>query len=970
MLSIFVQRLVWLVLVVLMVPLLPVMEAEGGRSTVVTLDIPRHDWTSSEVVEIDLRLRNAPYNQVLRAEWDLGDGQGVLENGTVLFMAAGTTTSVDINLSMFYRGEHFHEVNVIVYDNTGAVLGSDDVHFVIFRNVKMANAGSLLAFGDSLSDMGNAKASILNTPDVPPYWQGRFSNGEVWLGGLYDAYGLTSSIGSGLASSGANRAFGGAQTGSGYAYLLIPNVGTQISNYLANVQSTIPTNAVVSLWAGGNDFLYGTANADTVATNMEAHIRQLAGAGARTLVVPNLPPLEDTPEIQSRSSSQQTTIRNEVIDYNNQLASIIVNLRAELGITIHTVDAWTVFGDITTHKEALGLTNVQDAACSGGTTLLPLPICNSGSSIAANVDEYVFFDKAHPTSVMHDIIARYAVEVVGVADTDGDGVVDSVDQCIWTPSGQQANVQGCSYEQLDDDGDGVLNGLDECQGTAVGDEVDHRGCSAAQRDSDGDGLNDQTDPCPLSPNLDDHDSDGCADTEDTDDDNDGVLDDDDRCPKGALGPHAADMDGDGCSDVEDEDIDGDGLSNVDETAFGTDQRDEDTDDDTWLDGEDAFPVDPTEWKDTDRDGCGDNRDVFPFDPSECSDTDEDGVGDNADVFPSDENEWNDLDEDGVGDNSDACPLEAGVSVHPKGCPDRDGDGYANTNDDFPSDASEWVDSDGDGFGDNSDLFPNDASDWADRDNDTYGDNRDAFPFDSSEWNDTDGEGVGDNTDRFPNDPNEWNDTDEDGCGDNSDVFPFDPSECFDSDVDGVGDNADAFPNDASETFDSDGDGVGDNSDAFPNDRGAKFDSDGDGVADAYDAFPNSGSFSSWFGVVAWVLVLIGVSIGGAVAIQRRTPANDAVEHHFVEEMMFAAPSHRPMQPPVFSSPPPLLESPPPSAAPPAEPLVATTPHDATVSPLDMTTNPPLNEPPRPDDVVENAPTWSGLGADWGKEDLD
>ena len=99
---------------------------------------------------------------------------------------------------------------------------------------------------------------------------------------------------------------------------------------------------MVSLWAGGNDFLYGTANADTIAANMEAHIRQLAGAGARTLVVPNLPPLEDTPEIQSRSASQQTTIRNEVIDYNNQLANIIIS-RAELSITIHTVDAWTIF---------------------------------------------------------------------------------------------------------------------------------------------------------------------------------------------------------------------------------------------------------------------------------------------------------------------------------------------------------------------------------------------------------------------------------------------------------------------------------------------------------------------------------------------------------------------------------------------------------------------------------------------------
>ena len=61
------------------------------------------------------------------------------------------------------------------------------------------------------------------------------------------------------------------------------------------------------------------------------------------------------------------------------------------------------------------------------------------------------FDKAHPTSVMHDVIAQYAIEAVGTADTDGDSVVDTVDQCPWTPTDQQANTQGCSYEQLDDD---------------------------------------------------------------------------------------------------------------------------------------------------------------------------------------------------------------------------------------------------------------------------------------------------------------------------------------------------------------------------------------------------------------------------------------------------------------------------------------------------------------------------------------
>ena len=115
-----------------------------------------------------------------------------------------------------------------------------------------------------------------------------------------------------------------------------------------------------------------------------------------------------------------------------------------------------------------------------------------------------------------------------------------------------------------------------------------------QRDSDGDGVSDLLDPCPYSPNLFDHDQDGCADVEDADDDNDGVDDEQDGCPQGLLGPHQADLDADGCADEEDLDIDGDELSNADEAEKGTDERDEDTDDDTWLDGSDAFPLDPRE----------------------------------------------------------------------------------------------------------------------------------------------------------------------------------------------------------------------------------------------------------------------------------------------------------------------------------------------------------------------------------------
>jgi OOP family OmpA-OmpF porin len=58
-------------------------------------------------------------------------------------------------------------------------------------------------------------------------------------------------------------------------------------------------------------------------------------------------------------------------------------------------------------------------------------------------------------------------------DSDGDGVIDSLDQCPDTPQGVTVDSQGCP---LDTDGDGVYDYLDQCPKTPVGARVDVRGC--------------------------------------------------------------------------------------------------------------------------------------------------------------------------------------------------------------------------------------------------------------------------------------------------------------------------------------------------------------------------------------------------------------------------------------------------------------------------------------------------------------
>jgi len=78
-------------------------------------------------------------------------------------------------------------------------------------------------------------------------------------------------------------------------------------------------------------------------------------------------------------------------------------------------------------------------------------------------------------------------------DSDGDGVIDSLDKCPDTPSGIKVDRDGCP---LDSDGDGVYDSLDQCPNTPAGVKVDKKGCAL---DSDGDGVIDSLDKCPNTP---------------------------------------------------------------------------------------------------------------------------------------------------------------------------------------------------------------------------------------------------------------------------------------------------------------------------------------------------------------------------------------------------------------------------------------------------------------------------------------
>lgn len=78
-------------------------------------------------------------------------------------------------------------------------------------------------------------------------------------------------------------------------------------------------------------------------------------------------------------------------------------------------------------------------------------------------------------------------------DSDGDGVIDQIDQCPGTPPGVAVNATGCAR---DADGDGVPDLADQCPATPKGAVVGANGCAL---DSDNDGVPDHLDKCPATP---------------------------------------------------------------------------------------------------------------------------------------------------------------------------------------------------------------------------------------------------------------------------------------------------------------------------------------------------------------------------------------------------------------------------------------------------------------------------------------
>lgn len=260
-----------------------------------------------------------------------------------------------------------------------------------------AQFNRMVVFGDSLSDQGNVSASTFGLFPGPNYFNGRWSNGILWVEHLANGLNLPLSRST---AGGTNFAFGGATSSTGTfgsAPFFFPNMRTQVGQYLS-ANPTITSNDLFVIFAGANDINFGETNMTIPSSNIAAAVEALHARGARKFLIPNLPLFGWTPRHVGTANEQ--VFNDRTIAHNTNLKQRIQGLRTSLaGTTIYEFDVAAKFAEIRNNPGAFGFTNVTSAALVNGV-------------VAPNVDQFAFYDDIHPTRRTHQILGQAAVQAV------------------------------------------------------------------------------------------------------------------------------------------------------------------------------------------------------------------------------------------------------------------------------------------------------------------------------------------------------------------------------------------------------------------------------------------------------------------------------------------------------------------------------------------------------------------------------
>jgi len=258
----------------------------------------------------------------------------------------------------------------------------------------------LYIFGDSYCDVGNIFTATSHAEPAPPYYNGRFSNGPLWVDHVAGYLGLPALQPSLL--GGTDFAFGGAQVTAPVTTPqgTIPSVPQQVALYLKAAGGKADPHALYILEGGGDDILNATSGSPEelgyqIALGIAESELLLREAGARHFLIPNLfnvgllPAAQANAAFATAASAAANRSLNTLLAFEGLLEDVhIVRL-----------DVFSLLNAVQTDPTHFGFTNIT-APC----TTVPTPL-NPTPPVCTDPDHTFFWDAEHPTEFGHAFFA-------------------------------------------------------------------------------------------------------------------------------------------------------------------------------------------------------------------------------------------------------------------------------------------------------------------------------------------------------------------------------------------------------------------------------------------------------------------------------------------------------------------------------------------------------------------------------------
>jgi phospholipase/lecithinase/hemolysin len=272
----------------------------------------------------------------------------------------------------------------------------------VTAGAQASHFSNLYVFGDSYNDVGNLYNFYNGQSPRSPYYQGRFSNGPIWVDHVAGFLGLpliASSLG------GTDYAWAGAAVTGSDEY--IPPVPQQVRQYLADHGGRADPDGLFVIEGGINDVMRSKLdNPDEIGfqiahglVNCEEELRQ---AGARHFLISDLLDVGFLPAAAQFAGPASAASAAT----NKWLEKLLAADGRREGNQILRFDVFRLVSAIGKDPTHFGFINITD----------PCYV----TKLCADPDHWLFFDSVHPSGFAHSYFAIAVETILATRNTHGD----------------------------------------------------------------------------------------------------------------------------------------------------------------------------------------------------------------------------------------------------------------------------------------------------------------------------------------------------------------------------------------------------------------------------------------------------------------------------------------------------------------------------------------------------------------------